>query len=85
MERMDEKLFMLRNRKTGAWLYVVSCGIKPAEKNDARHYMEPTLFTDIEYEAYCKIAGISAADYEIVPVRIVEDGSEDGGSGSTHG
>ena len=85
MGRMDEKLFMLRNRKTGAWLCKVDFGKKPAEPIDADAYRAPKLFAAGECDAYCTVAGISADDYEIVPVRIVEDRDEDGGNDSTHG
>ena len=85
MGRMDEKLLMLRNRKTGAWLCKVDFGKKPAEPIDADSYRAPKLFVAGECDAYCTVAGISAADYEIVPVRIVEDVGEVGADGHAHG
>ena len=85
MGRMDEKLFMLRNRKTGAWLCKVDFGKNPAEPIDADSYRAPKLFVAGECEAYCTVAGISADDYEAVPVRIVEDVGEGGADGSTRG
>lgn len=85
MGRMDEKLFMLRNRKTGAWLCKVDFGKNPPQPIDADAYRAPKLFAAGECDAYCTVARISAADYEIVPVRIVEDVGEVGADGPAQG
>ena len=75
MGRMDERLYMLRNRKTGAWLCKVDFGKKPPVPIDADAYRAPKLFTAGECDAYCTVAGIGPDTYRAVWVRIVEGGA----------
>lgn len=74
MERTDEIYYAMRNRKTGAWLSRVDYGKKPPEPIDEGLYRAPKLFTSGGGKGLCGVVSVgSADDYEIVPVRIVEE------------